>query len=101
MVDLFEALERLTAASVAGAAIGLDRHLRAKPMGVRTFTLIAIGSATMTMASFDFAFERPNIDAASRVIQGIITGIGFLGAGAIFQRGNNQVEGLTTAAAAW
>jgi putative Mg2+ transporter-C (MgtC) family protein len=92
---------RLGVATLIGAAIGLNRDLHGKPTGVRTLGLVALGSALLVMASGDLGASTPHWDAASRVIQGIITGIGFLGAGVIIRRGAHQVKGFTTAASIW
>ncbi len=67
-----------------------------KPAGIRTNVLIAMGAALFTVVSF-FGFESD----AARVAAGIVTGIGFLGAGSIMRRGQGIVEGLTTAATIW
>jgi putative Mg2+ transporter-C (MgtC) family protein len=87
---------RLGAATLAGALLGLNRDLHGKPTGVRTLGLVGLGSALVVLAVAD------NVDAESRVIQGIVTGIGFLGAGVIIHtNGDREVQGLTTAACAW
>jgi putative Mg2+ transporter-C (MgtC) family protein len=88
---------RLSAAVVAGALIGLDRELRGKPAGFRTVALVSLGAAMFVMTAF-----AGTPDATSRAIQGIVTGVGFLGAGTIV-RGQTQdsVKGLTTAASIW
>jgi putative Mg2+ transporter-C (MgtC) family protein len=100
MIDWPDAVIRLTAAAVIGGAIGADRELRGKPTGVRTMGIVALGSALVVLVS-----QHPGgIDAAagSRVIQGVITGIGFLGAGVILRNpAGKKVHGLTTAAAIW
>lgn len=92
---------RLGAAVLMGALIGLDRELRGKPAGLRTVALVSLGSAVfvLTAAGLD---EGVSGDATSRVIQGVVTGIGFLGAGTIV-RGQieGSVKGLTTAASIW
>lgn len=93
-----EILLRLLAAFVCGAVIGLNREFHRKPAGFRTFALVSLGSALIVIAME----ERGGPDAISRVIQGLMTGIGFLGAGVIFRReAPNKVSGLTTAAAVW
>jgi putative Mg2+ transporter-C (MgtC) family protein len=89
----------LLVALAFGATIGLNRDLHHKPAGFRTFGLVAVGSAVITlvaarMGTFD-------VNAVSRVMQGIVTGIGFLGAGVILHRDGGRVKGLTTAAAVW
>lgn len=95
---------RLFVATLIGGLIGLNRDLRGKPAGVRTHALVALGSALIVLVAGQLAgAEGPHAaDAQSRVIQGLITGIGFLGAGVILHRVNDKkVHGLTTAAAIW
>ncbi len=97
-LPILEILLRLFAAFVGGAAIGLNREFHRKPAGFRTFALVSLGSAIVVIAMED----RGGPDAISRVVQGLVTGIGFLGAGVIFRReAPNKVSGLTTAAAVW
>jgi putative Mg2+ transporter-C (MgtC) family protein len=101
MLDSMDIVLRLTAATLVGGAIGLDRDLRGKPTGVRTMGIVALGSALIVMAS---QFPAYTVDqaAASRVMQGIVTGIGFLGAGVILRNpSGGRIHGLTTAAAIW
>ena len=91
---------RLGAAVAAGAMIGLDRELRRKPAGLRTLALVSLGSAVFILETVDPT--RAFIDATSRVIQGIVTGVGFLGAGSIMRSASeDSVRGLTTAASIW
>jgi putative Mg2+ transporter-C (MgtC) family protein len=87
---------RLGAAVAVGAAIGLERELRGRPAGFRTHILVCLASALLMQMS------RGATDpgTASRLAQGLMTGIGFLGAGAIFKEGLT-VRGLTTAASIW
>jgi putative Mg2+ transporter-C (MgtC) family protein len=93
-----EVLLRLSAAVLAGALIGLDREIHDKPAGLRTMALVALGSAMFVLASVGSA----SADSSSRVIQGIVAGIGFLGAGAILRGPVEQAtRGLTTAASVW
>jgi len=94
-VDLFI---RLLIAAVLGAAIGIEREARDQPAGIRTHMLVSVGSATFTVLSI-FAFAAPGADPG-RVAAQIVSGIGFLGAGAIIKYGVN-VRGLTTAASLW
>jgi putative Mg2+ transporter-C (MgtC) family protein len=90
---------RLAASVLVGSAIGLNRDLRGKPAGVRTHALVSLGAAVATLA---VAGINDDPAATSRVIQGIITGIGFLGAGVILHPdGGRSVRGLTTAATIW
>ena len=87
---------RLGAAVVAGAIIGFDREIRDKPAGLRTLALVSLGSAVFVLTALGTA------DSASRAIQGIVTGVGFLGAGTIIRgRDEHSVRGLTTAASVW
>lgn len=99
-----EMLLRLGAASLMGAAIGVNRGRSGKPAGLRTQALVTLGSATVTLAMYELAAVGPVFDtsALSRVIQGVLTGIGFLGAGVIFRdNAGHRIEGLTTAASIW
>src|SRR5215207_7615543 len=89
---------RLGAAVLAGALIGIDREIRDKPAGLRTITLVSLGSAVFTLTALGAGMS----DSTSRVIQGIVTGIGFLGAGTIIRGQTDQsIRGLTTAASIW
>ncbi len=98
--DLPDMLLRIGAALACGVSIGINRDLHRKPAGFRTFGLVALGSAIVTIAAQALAPGDPA--AASRVAQGILTGIGFLGAGLIVRRERSHaVSGLTTAAAVW
>jgi putative Mg2+ transporter-C (MgtC) family protein len=96
-MDEFEALVRIFLAAVAGGVIGLEREVAHKPAGVRTFSMVALGACAFVIVGV-MAFGSG--DPGSRVASTIITGIGFLGAGAIIQRGGDVV-GLTTAAGIW
>lgn len=103
MTDYLEIIFRLLSAMLIGGTIGLDRNLHGKPTGLKTLGLVALGAALATLASMEFATGGPHDSAAvSRTIQGVITGIGFLGAGVIIHdRTNEKVHGLTTAASIW
>ncbi len=92
-----EMVLRVLLAAALGAAIGYQRATAHKPAGVRTHSLIAIGAALFTVAS---ALGFPDADP-TRIASGIVTGIGFLGAGAIIRREGGLVGGLTTAASIW
>jgi putative Mg2+ transporter-C (MgtC) family protein len=104
-IDLGEQLDvsfRLLVASVLGAAIGLERELHAHPAGMRTHLLVSLGSAAFTVLSI-FFFQAPDGSLStdpSRIAAQIVSGIGFLGAGAILKYGTS-VRGLTTAASLW
>jgi putative Mg2+ transporter-C (MgtC) family protein len=94
-----EMLLRLISATFAGMVIGLNRDLHDKPMGMRTLGLVSLSSAIVVLAGSTIGDLDVHQDAASRVIQGILTGLGFLGAGAILREPEKmQVHGLTTAA---
>src|SRR5262245_16861847 len=88
---------RLLLAAGLGAAIGIERELRQKPAGLRTNILIAVGAALFTIVSVEMASAGGTSD---RIAAQIVTGIGFLGAGAIL-RGRADVHGMTTAATIW
>src|SRR5436853_7299830 len=90
-------LLRLLLAAGLGAAIGIERELHRKPAGLRTNILIALGAALMTMISIELARVGGTPD---RIAAQIVTGIGFLGAGAILRSGGS-VPGMTTAATIW
>lgn len=93
------ALLRLLTAALCGAAIGLQRERLGKPAGLRTHILVASGSALFLIAAGEAGFREPEL---SRVIQGLVTGIGFLGAGSILKlEVPQQIKGLTTAADIW
>ena len=91
-------LARLLLAAVLGAAVGLEREYHQKPAGLRTNILIAFGSALFTVISLQLASAAGG--STDRVAAQIVTGIGFLGAGAILRSGLS-VHGLTTAATIW
>lgn len=92
---------RLLVAAVLGAVIGIEREIHDHPAGIRTHLLVALGSALFTVLSI-VGFPSPDGVATdpSRVAAQIVTGIGFLGAGAILKYGPT-VRGLTTAASMW
>ena len=101
-----ELLLRLGAATFAGLIVGLNRDLRNRPIGMRTLSLVALGSAIVVVSTIQFPGIAENSNAVSRVVQGIIqglmAGIGFIGAGVILRDSNAQrVKGLTSAATVW
>jgi putative Mg2+ transporter-C (MgtC) family protein len=94
-----EVLLRLLAATLAGAVLGFDRELHRKAAGLRTLMLVGLGSSLFTIVGLT---ELPNATDPMRVVQGVITGIGFLGGGVILQREEEaSVTGITTAASIW
>ena len=100
-LDLYGSMAlRLALALFVGVILGLNRWLHHKSAGIRTHSLVAIGSATAVMIISNFVQE--DAQAISRVLQGLITGLGFLGAGVIIHEQRSQrVHGLTTAASLW
>jgi putative Mg2+ transporter-C (MgtC) family protein len=88
---------RLLLAAGLGAALGIERELHAKPAGLRTNILIALGSALFTMISMNIGHAGATPD---RIAAQIVTGVGFLGGGAILRSGIT-VHGMTTAATIW
>ncbi|MEO5933748.1 MAG: MgtC/SapB family protein [Duganella sp.] len=104
MVDYWDITARLVVALLFGCVLGLERNLHGKPTGMKTLGLVALGAALVAMASMEFApldghYSR---EALSRTIQGVLTGIGFLGAGVIVLDGaSSKIKGLTTAASIW
>ena len=91
--------QELIIAATLGALVGLEREFSGKDPGLRTFALIALGSCAFSLISRQ-PFSESQVGDPSRVAAQIVSGIGFLGAGAIF-RGNRRVSGLTTAALMW
>lgn len=90
---------RLSLAAILGAAIGYERELRGKAAGLRTHILVSLGAAIFILVPVTSSMTTAD---ASRVMQGIVSGIGFLGAGAILKQAKDQeVKGLTTAASIW
>ncbi len=91
---------RLSLALFAGIVLGLNRWVHHKSAGIRTHSLVAIGSATAVM-SIGY-IGKTDTQALSHVLQGLITGLGFLGAGVIIRESSTQkVHGLTTSASIW
>ena len=92
-------LTRLLLAGVLGGVLGYERESRGKAAGVRTHMLVAMGAALFVLVP---ALGGMAVADMSRVIQGVVTGVGFLGAGAIIKhRSEEDVQGLTTAAGIW
>lgn len=103
--ELNEILRLLVAVAI-GVAVGLDREMRGKPLGMRTLALVALGSAIAGTTAIHYADLADHPDALSRVVQGVLqgvlTGIGFIGAGVVIHdRDSASVHGLTTAATVW
>jgi putative Mg2+ transporter-C (MgtC) family protein len=94
---------RLGAALIVGALFGLNRELHGKPAGLRTHALVSLGAAAVVILILRTPDGHLTADAnaLSRVVQGILTGVGFLGAGVILRDPAGHVTGLTTAATIW
>jgi putative Mg2+ transporter-C (MgtC) family protein len=102
--NAIEVALRLGAATAIGALVGLNRELRDKPAGLRTHALVGLGAALVTVSALEVAAAAgdPRGEAFARVAQGVITGIGFVGAGVILRDAEQQrIHGLTTAATIW
>ena len=96
MLDWQDIVLRLGAATLAGAAIGLNRDLHSKPIGLRTLGLVGLA------ASMIVVLAESSGTPDTRLIQGILTGVGFLGAGVIIHADqNSRIRGLTSAACTW
>lgn len=98
-----EVIIRLLAATLLGAFVGLEREFNGKEAGFKTYTLVCLGSALMMVISTDiFAIYQgmAQVDP-SRVAAQVVTGVGFLGAGAIIRSPQGGIKGLTTAAGIW
>jgi putative Mg2+ transporter-C (MgtC) family protein len=90
---------RLVVAALLGGALGFERQIDRKPAGLRTHMLVSLGAALFVLASLEAGATASDL---SRVAQGIATGIGFVGAGAIIKGADEgEVKGLTTAAGIW
>jgi putative Mg2+ transporter-C (MgtC) family protein len=90
---------RLFAALLIGTAIGLQRELTHKPAGLRTHMLVGLGTALFIVGAEEYGMEG---DSIAKIVQGLATGIGFLGGGAILKlTSEKEIHGLTTAAGIW
>ena len=98
MIPLDEAFYRLLIAGALGAVIGAEREWRARSAGLRTNMLITMGAALFTVMALELS---PESGDSSHITSQIVTGVGFIGAGAIFRDRGEEVVGLTTAATIW
>ena len=90
---------RLIAAVLLGGFLGIERERTGKPAGFRTHILVCLGTAVVVLACTEV---KMSLDGLSRVVQGIVTGIGFIGAGSILKLSEERkIKGLTTAAGLW
>jgi putative Mg2+ transporter-C (MgtC) family protein len=97
--QLVHVIIKLVAATLLGAVVGIQRERAGKPAGVRTHILVTLGTTVFVIACSGVGMS---LDALSRVIQGIVTGIGFIGAGSILKLNEERdIQGLTTAAGVW
>ncbi len=104
-ISVLELFARLAIAAVLGALMGLERERQSKPAGLRTHIMVTLGAASFALIGTEMLAELgPDQSGArmdpSRVVEGIIGGIGFIGAGSII-RSRGSIEGLTTAASVW
>lgn len=88
---------RLVVSIVIGGLVGLERELEHKPAGLRTIMLVCLGSTIFMLIGFELCEFGSDV---GRIVAGVVTGVGFLGAGAII-RARGEVHGLTTAATIW
>jgi putative Mg2+ transporter-C (MgtC) family protein len=97
--QLTRVLIRLLAATLLGGIVGIQREHTGKPAGLRTHILVSLATAAFLISCSNVGMS---LDGLSRVIQGIVTGIGFIGAGSILKLGEqHEIKGLTTAASVW
>lgn len=99
-ISIWSVLFRLFFATAAGGILGIERALKRRPAGFRTYILVCLGSTLVMMTGQFVAQEMGGTDPARLGAQ-VISGIGFLGAGTIITTGSNKVRGLTTAAELW
>jgi putative Mg2+ transporter-C (MgtC) family protein len=98
-VFIFDIIIPCVLAMILGGAIGLQRERHERPAGLRTHALVCLGSTVFTLVSYLGFASFAGLDA-SRMAAGVVTGIGFIGAGVIFRQGS-LVKGVTTAASIW
>ncbi len=103
--DLLTISLRLGMALFVGGVIGLNRQQPGRPAGLRTYMAVSVGSALFVMLPIQAGIDINSTNALSRTVQGVATGVGFIGAGLILQQSTQQlkpeVKGLTSAAALW
>ena len=96
---------QLVLSIILGGLIGLERETKGKAAGFQTYSLVALGACIFTIASlglFDSFYGKANVDFdPSRIVLAVATGIGFIGAGVIFQRDSMHLTGITTASGLW
>jgi putative Mg2+ transporter-C (MgtC) family protein len=98
-LNQWEVFFRLGLSLVVGAIIGLEREFKHKPAGLRTNMLVSFGSALFILIPLEIGTAQQSSEILGRAISGVITGVGFIGAGTVL--GGERVRGLTSAAAIW
>ena len=98
MLGSSEVILRMVVAALLGGLVGLEREVSDQPAGFRTHILVSLGAALFTLVGA-YSFDKEGVDA-TRIAAQVVTGIGFIGAGVIFQHGPS-IKGLTTAASLW
>src|SRR6056297_941471 len=104
-IAIVDMVLRLLAAAGLASVIGLERELRQRPAGLRTHMLVSLGAAGFMLVGYEILFATAVGDPSARIdptriVEGVIGGIGFLGAGSIIQ-GRGSIQGITTGAAIW
>lgn len=104
-LTLLEMFTRLTTASGLALVLGIEREFRGKPAGLRSHMLVALGAAAFLLVGLEILFSTTGNDPTARIdptriVEGVIGGIGFLGAGSIIRSGTT-VQGITTGASIW
>lgn len=104
-IPAMDMLIRLSVAAGLGLLLGLERELRGKAAGMRSHMLVSLGSSAFIMMGLDIMFSTAAGDPSARIdptriVQGVIGGIGFLGAGSIIQS-RGSIQGITTGASIW
>src|SRR5438132_1345609 len=95
---------RMGMATLLGGILGIDRDLHHKPAGVRVLAMVCMSTAAIVMVSVVAisGIKNPPVDGILRTVQGVLSGIGFLGAGVIMRaQGRDEVHGMTTATSIW
>ena len=105
-VDGLGVFLRVGLALLAGAIIGWEREIADKPAGLRTHMLVSFGAAIFVLTGIQTGAVQQSADVMSRIVQGVIQGIGILGAGEIFEKSRSEtdrirISGFTSAAAIW
>ena len=107
MLTPFDLALRLTLAAFLGGLLGFEREYKSKPAGLRTHMLVSLGAACFTLATLEMASTAAALTGSAslqmdpgRIIEGVVGGIGFLGAGAILREGKS-IAGITTAGSIW